>query len=54
MVSLDPPEHGRLRKPAARAFTPRRVDEMAPHIRAGRRSFPMPSTRGAVRSHRRP
>jgi cytochrome P450 len=34
MVSLDPPEHGRLRKPAARAFTPRRVNEMAPRIRA--------------------
>jgi cytochrome P450 len=33
MVSLDPPEHGRLRKPAARAFTPRRVDQMAPRIR---------------------
>src|SRR4051812_47026546 len=34
MVSLDPPEHGRLRKPAARAFTPRRVQEMEPRIRA--------------------
>jgi cytochrome P450 len=34
MVSLDPPEHGRLRKPAARAFTPRRVDAMEPRIRA--------------------
>jgi cytochrome P450 len=34
MVSLDPPAHGRLRKPAARAFTPRRVNEMAPRIRA--------------------
>jgi cytochrome P450 len=34
MVSLDPPEHGRLRKPAARAFTPRRVNEMEPRIRA--------------------
>jgi hypothetical protein len=33
MVSLDPPEHGRLRKPAARAFTPRRVNEMEPRIR---------------------
>jgi cytochrome P450 len=33
MVSLDPPEHGRLRKPAARAFTPRRVQEMEPTIR---------------------
>ena len=36
MVSLDPPAHGRLRKPAARAFTPRRVDEMEPRIRADR------------------
>ncbi len=34
MVSLDPPAHGRLRKPAARAFTPRRVQEMEPRIRA--------------------
>ena len=34
MVSLDPPAHGRLRKPAARAFTPRRVREMEPRIRA--------------------
>jgi cytochrome P450 len=34
MVSLDPPAHGRLRKPAARAFTPRRVAEMEPQIRA--------------------
>ena len=34
MVSLDPPAHGRLRKPAARAFTPRRVAEMEPTIRA--------------------
>ena len=34
MVSLDPPAHGRLRKPAARAFTPRRVEELAPRIRA--------------------
>ena len=33
MVSLDPPAHGRLRKPAARAFTPRRVREMEPRIR---------------------
>ena len=39
MVSLDPPAHGRLRKPAARAFTPRRVDEMAPaHPRDLRRA----------------
>ena len=34
MVSLDPPAHGRLRKPAARAFTPRRVNDMEPRIRA--------------------
>lgn len=34
MVSLDPPEHTRLRKPAARAFTPRRVNAMAETIRA--------------------
>ena len=34
MVSLDPPAHGRLRKPAARAFTPRRVNELEPRIRA--------------------
>ena len=33
MASLDPPAHGRLRKPAARAFTPRRVNEMEPRIR---------------------
>ena len=34
MVSLDPPEHARLRRPAARAFTPRRVTAMADTIRA--------------------
>ena len=34
MVSLDPPAHGRLRSPTARAFTPRRVAEMEPRIRA--------------------
>ena len=34
MVSLDPPAHTRLRAPTARAFTPRRVAEMAPRIRA--------------------
>ncbi len=33
MVSLDPPDHGRLRGPAARAFTPRRVAVMEPQIR---------------------
>jgi cytochrome P450 len=34
MVSLDPPAHTRLRAPTVRAFTPRRVAQMAPRIRA--------------------
>jgi hypothetical protein len=34
MVSLDEPEHRRLRGPAARALTPRRVAAMEPTIRA--------------------
>jgi cytochrome P450 len=33
MVSLDPPQHDRLRGPAARAFTPKRVNGMEPVIR---------------------
>ena len=33
MVSLDPPAHTRLRRPASRAFTPRRVVEMEPRVR---------------------
>jgi len=33
MVSLDPPAHTRLRSPAGRAFTPRRVTEFEPQIR---------------------
>ena len=34
MVSLDEPEHRRLRNPTVRAFTPRRVADMEPRIRA--------------------
>ena len=34
MVSLDEPEHARLRKPAARAFSMRRVTAMIPAIEA--------------------
>jgi cytochrome P450 len=34
MVSLDPPEHTRVRRHTARAFTPRRVAEMTDTIRA--------------------
>ena len=34
MVSLDPPEHTRLRRPTARAFSARRVAEMEPRVRA--------------------
>jgi cytochrome P450 len=34
MVSLDPPAHTRLRRPTSRAFTPRRVTEMEPRVRA--------------------
>jgi cytochrome P450 len=34
MVSLDEPEHRRLRNPTVRAFTPRRVAAMEPRIRA--------------------
>src|SRR3954447_26586914 len=34
MVSLDGDAHTRLRRPASRAFTPRRVAEMEPRVRA--------------------
>jgi cytochrome P450 len=33
MIFLDPPEHGRLRTLVSRAFTPRRIDGLEPHIR---------------------
>lgn len=33
MVSLDPPEHTRLRSPTGRAFTPKRVADFEPRIR---------------------
>ena len=53
MVSLDPPAHGRLRKPAARAFTPRRVNEHgAAHPRDRRRAARRRGRVAAVRSHR--
>jgi cytochrome P450 len=34
MVSMDPPAHTRLRSPTVRAFTPQRVAQMMPRIRA--------------------
>ena len=33
MIFLDPPEHGRLRTLVSRAFTPRRIESLEPHIR---------------------
>ncbi len=33
-LAMDPPQHGRMRGLVSRAFTPRRVAEMADHIRA--------------------
>jgi cytochrome P450 len=33
MIFLDPPDHGRLRTLVSRAFTPRRIDGLEPHIR---------------------
>jgi cytochrome P450 len=39
MVSLDQPAHTRLRRPAARAFTPRRVAAMEPRIRETTRTL---------------
>ncbi len=32
-LAMDPPEHGRMRGLVSRAFTPRRVAEMEPHLR---------------------
>jgi cytochrome P450 len=45
MVSLDPPAHTRLRSPTARAFTPARVAQMEPRIRAQLTNYWMQSTR---------
>jgi cytochrome P450 len=39
MVSLDEPAHARLRRPATRAFTAKRVNDMAPTIRATTREL---------------
>jgi cytochrome P450 len=39
MVSLDEPDHARLRRPATRAFTVKRVNGMAPTIRATTREL---------------
>jgi cytochrome P450 len=39
MVSLDEPAHARLRRPATRAFTAKRVNNMAPTIRATTREL---------------
>jgi cytochrome P450 len=39
MVSLDEPAHPRLRRPATRAFTVKRVNDMAPTIRATAREL---------------
>ena len=51
MVSLDPPEHTRVRRHTARAFTPRRVAEMEPTIRA---TVERPARRGRSRRAVRP
>src|SRR5437868_6923436 len=32
MLFLDPPAHGRIRNLSAKAFTPRRVEKLRPHI----------------------
>jgi cytochrome P450 len=45
MVSLDPPDHTRLRSPTARAFTPGRVVQMEPRIRSTIDRFWTSSTR---------
>ena len=34
IVAIDPPGHTRLRSPTARAFTPQRVAQIEPRIRA--------------------
>ena len=54
MVSLDPPAHTRLRRPASRAFTPRRVKAMEERIQSTvRRAARRGRRHAAVRPRRR-
>lgn len=39
MLNLDPPEHTRLRRVVARAFTPRRIDRLTEEVRARARAL---------------
>ena len=38
-IAMDPPMHGRMRGLVSRAFTPRRVEKLEPHIRALARAY---------------
>ncbi|MET9696288.1 cytochrome P450 [Streptomyces sp. NPDC006529] len=48
MLNQDPPEHGRLRRLAARAFTPARVDAFAGRVRERARNLLAAARDGAV------